>query len=58
MGPFEIIVVIAAVLIVVGVIGFNIYKKVTGKSMGCGCDCSGCSACSHCQSPSKKEESK
>lgn len=40
MEPIEIIVIIAAVLIVGGVLGSYIYKKITHKPTG---DCSACS---------------
>lgn len=42
------IIVIAAVAVVVGYIGLAIYKKMTGKSSGCGCGCSGCPSASSC----------
>lgn len=50
MKPIDIIIIVAAVAIVVGVVAYNIWKKKNGKG-GCGCGCSGCnnSAC-----PSKK----
>ncbi len=47
MGPIEIIVIIACVLIVGGVIAKSIVNKIKGKnSCGCGCDCSTCKGCS------------
>lgn len=46
MGPFEIILIIVCVAIVVGVCAASIIRKKKGKSS---CDCGGdCSCCSHC----------
>ena len=58
MAWYEILIVIAAVAVVLGVIGSAIYKKVTGKGGGC----AGCSDCCHCngcpQCSRKREEQK
>lgn len=42
------------------VVGFGIYKKVTGKGgNGCGCDCGGsCNGCPHCSANVKKHDIK
>lgn len=58
MGPLEIIVIVAAVLIVAGVVGYSIYKKVSGKptDCGCGCSCSGCQGCSHATKAAKDKK--
>lgn len=40
----EIIIIISASVIVAAVIGFAVWKKVTGRG-GCGCDCSACAGC-------------
>ncbi len=45
MKALEIIILIAAIGIVVGVIAYSIYKKARGKGGGCGCDCSSCGGC-------------
>ena len=62
MQPIEIITIIACVLIVGGVLGSYIYKKIKHKPTG-GCDgcggCSGCcSSCSHCFEDKKEGEDK
>ncbi|MBE5754815.1 MAG: FeoB-associated Cys-rich membrane protein [Clostridiales bacterium] len=54
----EIIVIIAAVLIVGGVIVKSIIDRKKGKT-SCGCDCSNCSgSCSCCGTKNKEENSK
>ena len=62
MGFLEIIIIIAAVLIVAGVIGYSIYKKVTGKPGSCDCGsaygCGDCHNCSHYKTSHKNEEDK
>ncbi len=47
MGVIEIVIIIAAVLIVGLVIGVAIWKKATGRKSDCGCggNCSGCRGC-------------
>lgn len=47
MGVIEIVIIIAAVLIVGLVIGVSIWKKATGRKSDCGCggNCSGCRGC-------------
>jgi len=58
MTPIEIIVIIAAVLIVGGVIVKSIIDRKKGKT-SCGCDCSNCSgSCSCCGTKNKEENSK
>ncbi len=55
---YEILIIIAACLIVVGVIVSAIIRKKHGKT-GCGCDCggcAGCSGCSACAAHGKREE--
>ncbi len=54
MEPIDIIIIVAAVLAVVGVIAYNVWKKKKGKG-GCGCGC-GCGGCSGCPSAKKDEE--
>ena len=41
---YEILIIIAACLIVIGVIVASVVRKKQGKT-GCGCDCGGCSGC-------------
>ena len=53
MEPIDIIILIAAVLIVGGVIAWQIIRKKKGK-VGC-CDCSSCDGCCSCKA---KEEPK
>ncbi len=47
MSWYEILIIIAACLIVVGVIVSSVIRKKQGKT-GCGCDCGGCAGCSGC----------
>lgn len=44
MKPIDIIIIVAAALVVVGVIGLTLWRKKQGKT-GCGCGCNGCSGC-------------
>ncbi len=46
---YEILIIVAACLIVVGVIVSGIVRKKQGKS-GCDCGCSSCSGCAGCSS--------
>lgn len=52
MGPVEIIIIVVVSAAVLAVIGYSVYKKITGK--GGGCDC-GCSNCPHGSSCNKKK---
>jgi hypothetical protein len=54
MKPIDIIIIISAIAAVVGVIGWQIYKKKTGK--GCGCGCGSCPHATACHA--KKTEEK
>ena len=51
MEPIDIIIIIAAVAIVGSFVGIGIWRKKTGRSKGCGCDCGSCSSC-----PSAKKD--
>ncbi len=54
---YEILIIIAACAIVIGVIAASILRKKHGKT-GCGCDCGGCpgcAGCSACRSAADKE---
>ena len=53
MSPLEIVVIVLTVLFVAAVIGWNVYKKVTGKGgCDCGYDCGGsCQGCHACRRP-------
>lgn len=56
MGPIEIVVIVAAALIVLAVIGFAVRRKLKGKG-GCGCgDCSACRGCAHAKAAAKKHK--
>lgn len=55
MTALEIIILVAAVGIVVGVIVWNIVKKKRGKGGCCGCDCSSCCAACRSAKNGKKE---
>ncbi len=44
---YEILIIIAACAIVLGVIVTSIVRRKQGKT-GCGCDCGGCAGCSGC----------
>ena len=52
MGPIDVIILSASVLIVGGVVAWSIIRKKQGKPLGCNCSsCDGCCGCSF-----KKEE--
>ena len=54
---YEVLIIIAACAIVIGVIAASVVRKKQGKT-GCGCDCGGCSSCagcSACRSAADKE---
>lgn len=54
---YEILIIIAACAVVIGVIAASIVRKKHGKT-GCGCDCGGCpgcAGCSACRSAADKE---
>ena len=54
MGTVEIIIVVIVALLVAAVLGYLIYKKVKGESVGCDCgSCSGCPRCSSCKPKDK-----
>lgn len=53
---YEILIAVAAALVVVGVVGNAIYKRVTGKGGGCS-DCSSCGKCSGCSHCSHNQQS-
>ena len=46
MGTVEIIIVVVVAVLVAAVLGYLIYKKVKGQSVGC--DCGSCGGCPHC----------
>lgn len=52
---YEILIIVAACLIVVGVIVSRIVRKKQGKT-GCDCGCGGCAGCSACKAAAKKGE--
>ena len=57
MQPIEIITIIVCVLIVGGVLGTYIYRKIKHKPTGgCSGNCSCCSGCSSCASIKPKEK--
>ncbi len=52
MKPIDVIIIVAAVLFVVGVATYALWRKKKGKTdCGCGCDCGSCSGC-----PSAKKD--
>ena len=53
--PIDIFIIAVAALAVVGVIAWQIWKKKTGRSGGCGCGCNGCSN-KNCPSANPKDE--
>ncbi len=55
MGVPEILVIIGASAIVLGVIISSIVKKAKGKG-GCGGDCSSCGSCPYCHSKETKKK--
>jgi hypothetical protein len=52
--PIDIVIVVAAGLIVLAVIGYSVWRKKTGKG-GCGCGCKGCPSADKCNA-NKKEK--
>ncbi len=56
MGPIDIIIIAAVSAAVLAIVGIGIWKKVTGRSSGCGCGCDGCPHAKSCASA--KEEKK
>ena len=54
MNPIDIIIIVAAALTVVGVIGYSIWKKKKGIT-GCGCGCANCPSKGACGSQEKKD---
>ncbi|MBQ8885101.1 MAG: FeoB-associated Cys-rich membrane protein [Clostridia bacterium] len=56
MGPVDIIILIAAIGIVVGVVVGAVIKKKKGKSVGCGCGCSTCPHGGSCASSKDETE--
>lgn len=57
MGVVDIIIMISALAAVVGVIGWQIYKKKTGKGCGCGCgSCPNATACGAKKTEKNTEE--
>ncbi len=40
------VILVAAILIVAGVVALGLWRKKKGKS-GCGCGCNGCSGCAN-----------
>ncbi len=58
MGPIEIIIIVAAVLVVGLVIGIAIWRKATGRKSDCGCG-GNCSCCGgNCGSRKKPDKHK
>lgn len=58
MGPWEIVVIIACVLVVGGVIVGSIVRKKKAKASGCPSGCVGCPYCNSCgkaKEPPKEE---
>ena len=56
MGPVEIVVIVLAVLFVAAVVGWNVYKKLTGKGgCDCGYGCGGCYGCPRCAHKAHKK---
>ena len=51
---YEILIILAACAIVIGVIAASVIRRKHGKT-GCGCDCSGCAGCTACR-PEKSEK--
>ena len=53
--PIDIVIVAAAGLIVLAVIGYSVWRKKTGKGGDCGCGCKGCPSADKCNA-NKKEK--
>ena len=55
MRPLEIVVIVACVLVVGGVVAWQVVRKKKGKGHGW-CDCSSCPHCSVCAEKKESEE--
>jgi hypothetical protein len=56
---FDVLIIVVVGVAFVGVVGYGIYKKVTGKSSGCDCGCDCCSShCSRCAAKKKNIQKK
>jgi hypothetical protein len=59
---FDVLIIVVVGVAFVGVVGYEIYKKVTGKSSGCDCGCSDCGgrscSCSRCNHAPKRNTQK
>ena len=49
MKPLEIIILVAVSLSVLAVVGWSIYKKITGKKSACSCGCESCPHAKNCK---------
>ncbi len=55
MGALEIVLIVGCALVVAGVVGAAIWRKVTGKKGGCDCGCSGCPHAGACHTSRKND---
>jgi hypothetical protein len=55
---FDVLIIVVVGVAFAGVVGYGIYKKVTGKSSGCDCGCEGgcCSRCTHAPKKNAKKK--
>ena len=59
MTILDIFIIILSVAFVTGVIGYSVYKRIGGKSSGCGYGCSGgCQGCAHAASLKRAKQKK
>lgn len=57
MGVWEIVLIVACALLVVGVVTARLVRKAKGKSTcDCGCDCAHCRGCSLCGEGKEREK--
>lgn len=58
MNTIDIAVIVIVGVAFIAVMGYLIYRKVKGKGgcCDCGCSCSLCNACPHCNTRENKEE--
>ena len=45
MGAVDIAVIVIVSVAALGIIGYFIFRKLKGKSIGCDCGCQGCTLC-------------
>lgn len=56
MGTIDILIIVGIALLVAGIVGYMIWKKIKGEKIGCGCGCGSCPHAGACGGkPAQKE---